>query len=152
MDIADGEAGGSADRIVDQGCAVGDTGHALARGVELKARAVVVRLQDRPRVVADADVHAKGRGDTVGGDIVVGRADATRSEHMGISQTERIDRLDDHLMHIRHNPHLGQPYPHLREPRGEMLGVGVKRSAREDLVADHKHRGGRIGHRLLLWG
>ena len=76
VDVADREAGRLRDRIDDQLGAGGNAGHAHARLVEVGL--AVALGEDRHRARVEVDRHAERLGDGIGGDVVMGRADARR--------------------------------------------------------------------------
>ena len=46
-----------------------------------------MRLKDGAGIVANVDMHAKGFGDAIGGDVIMGRANAAAGEYMAIAVT-----------------------------------------------------------------
>ena len=69
-------------------------------------------------------------------DVVVGRADAAGREHVGVAGPAGVDCLDDRGLVVRHHARLRHADSDLAEPRRDVREIGVRRSTREDLVAD----------------
>ena len=88
--------------------AVGDARHPQARRVQLDLGVGVVLRQDRAGVLAHVDADAEGRRHRVGGDVVVGRADAARGEDVGVARAERVQRRDDLGLLVGDHPGLAQ--------------------------------------------
>ena len=65
---------------------------------------------------------------------------------------ERVDRRDDRVLLVRHDPHLAQRDADAGQVLGDVADVPVLGAPREDLVADHEEGGGdRIAaHAALL--
>jgi hypothetical protein len=145
MHVADGKAGRGGHRVVDQLRAVGDARHALARIVEGQACAVVMRGQQRHRIGAVPDRHAKGRGDRVGGDVVMRGADPAAGEDMRMRGAQPIQRGHDLGVIVGHHAHLAQRRCRGGSVRLPDVHVAVARAARQDLVADDKHGGAGLG-------
>ena len=71
-------------RALDQVGAIGNPGHPQPRLVQF-ARILEALLEARDHVGMMVDADAERLGDAVGGDVVMGRADAARGEDIGIT-------------------------------------------------------------------
>ena len=151
MDIAQREAGGGGDGIVDQARAFGNAGHALACGVELQPRAAVMRLKQGAGIGADIDGHAKGGCNGIGGDVIMGGADPARGEDMVIGGAQRVDGGNNRSRVICHDAAFAQRNAVPRQLARQVEGIAVTGASRQDFVADHQHGCGWIGHRMLLF-
>ncbi len=89
-DVADAKAGSVRNRVRDQRRAVGNPSHAQARGRQLKASAGVVFGKRFFRPWIDADRNTERVGDTVGGNIIMRRADTTGRENIVVAGPERV--------------------------------------------------------------
>ena len=93
-------------------------------------------------------VDAERLGDRVGGDVVVGRADAAGREEIVVARAQRVERGDDLLLDVGHDARLA----HLDADAGQIFGdiadVAVLGAAGEDFVADDENGGGDglVGH------
>ena len=98
--------------------------------------------QDRERARIDVDRDPEGLGDAIGGDVVVGRADAAGGEDVGVAVAQRVERIDDRRLLVADHAHL----PEVDAERGQVLGdiadVLVLGAPGQDLVADHQQGGG----------
>ena len=97
----------------------------------------------------DIDLDPEGHGDGVGGDIVMGRADAAGSKYVSILLAERVHRGGDLGLAIGHDPDLAQRNSDPRQIGGDVGDVLVLGAARQDLLANHEERG-RDGLVVLL--
>ena len=86
--------------------------------------------------------HAEGLGDAVGGDVVMGRADAAGGEHIGVARAQGVERGDDLRLLVGNDAHLLEVDADIGEVLGDVADVLVLGPAGEDLVADHQKRGG----------
>ncbi len=85
--------------------------------------------------------NAERLGDAVGGDVVVGRADAAGGEHVGVAAAQRVQRGDDlgssssgtTRTSLQVDADIGQVF-------GDVADVLVLGAARQDLVADDQDR------------
>ena len=59
---------------------------------------------------------------------------------------QRVQRGNDGRVLVGHHPHLGQHDALLGQLLRQMVHVGIARSAGQDLVSDHQHGGGGVGH------
>ncbi len=91
--LPQGEARRRRDRVVDQRGALRDARHAQPRRVQLEPGRGVMGHQQRARIVAHVDGHVEGRGDAVGGDVVMGRADPAGGEDVIEAARQRARRL-----------------------------------------------------------
>ena len=98
------------------------------------------------RIVAHADLHAERRGDAVGGDVVMGRPDAARGEHMVMAVRKRPHRGADRAGVVADHAHLFQVDAVAGQFTRQMVHVGIAGPARKDLVPDHQHRSGGVWH------
>ncbi len=126
----------------DQLGALGHARHPQPRLVEPAGPVAVIILEDLARIGMDHDRHIERRGDRIDGDVVVGRPDPAGREQIIVAGAERIDRLDDALLVVGDDPHLGQPDALVVEPGRELRDILVLGPARQDLVADHRQGGG----------
>ena len=95
---------------------------------------------------ADGQHQAKGSGNGIGGDVVMGGTDTARGEQMVIGGAQVIDRRHDGVMPVADHPHFGQINAVARQFARQMVHVGIAGAARQDLIADHQHRSGWVGH------
>src|SRR5262245_3078046 len=89
----------------------------------------------------DHDRHAKGLGDGVGGDIVMGRPNAAGGEHIGEARAELVHRRDDLRLEIAYDPHLAQGDANSREIAGDIEDIFVLGAPGHDLFTDDDERG-----------
>ena len=134
MDVADGEAGGDADGVVDQLGSFRRLRHLQPRAVELLWR--IVGAQTPLGLGMEAELDAERLGDAGRGDVVVGRADAAGGEDVVVLRPAGVDRLDDVGLGIRHDAHLAHLDAGLVQRLGEEGEVRVLGAAGQDLVAD----------------
>src|SRR5690606_24335952 len=118
-DVADHKAGRAVDRIDHQLAALGDAGHAAARGVQLFAEARF-HLGDDAGVLVQ--LHPEGGRHAVGGDVVVGGADAAGGEQVVIALAQDIDGRHDLGLDIADHPRLA----YIHAVGGEVAGDGVE--------------------------
>ena len=83
----------------------------------------------------------KRLGDAIGGDVVVGRADAAGGEEIGVAAAQGVDRGDDLLLHVRHDADLAQVDADPGQVLGDVADILVLGAAREDLIADDEKSG-----------
>src|SRR6516165_11271813 len=98
----------------------------------------------------DHDRHAKGLGDGVGSDVIMGRPDAASGKHIGETGPELVHRRDDLRLEIAYDPHLAQGDANLREIAGDMEDIFVPGAPRQDLFAND-HKGGSDGGAVWLF-
>ncbi len=96
-------------------------------------------------------------GDGVGGDVVVGRADAAGGEDIIVARAQRVQRGDDVVLDIGNDADFAGLDPDLQQEMRDVMAVGIAGAAGQDLVADHQHGGGDalvshggLGHRRAL--
>ena len=106
----------------------GNPSHAQARGRQLKASAGVVFGKRFFRPWIDADRNTEGLGDTVGGNIIMRRADATGRENIVVAGPERVYSVDNLAFVIGDHPNFLQPYADARQMLGDRAGVAVFRA------------------------
>ena len=94
------------------------------------------------------ELHSEGCGDGVGGDVVVGRPDATGGDHIVVTAAQVVQRGDDLVHGVGHHPGLGHVHAQHAQELRDVAQVGVLRPPREDLVADDQHCGGDLRGRL----
>ena len=78
----------------------------------------------------------------VGGDVVVGRADAAGGEDVVVAAAQRVHGIDDLGLLVGDDAHLLQLDADGGQMVGDVADVLVLGAAREDLVADHQQRRG----------
>ena len=149
VDIADGETGCNRYRVVDQCRAVRDTRHALTRVVELASRLGVMRGQQVIGVLADADGGFERGGDGLGRDVVMGRANPARGEHVVIGRAQGIDRPDDRIRVIGHHPRLGQGDPVFGQFPRQIVHVRIPCPTGQDFITNNQDGGGGVRHRRI---
>ena len=132
-DVADLEPWRAGDRVAHQAAAHGDPRHAPPRGRQLALPALGHHGQDLGMLVK---LDAEGRGDAVGGDVVMGRADAAGGQHIVVAGAKGVQRVDDLGLDVADHPRLGQVDPVGGEVFGDVVQVGVLGAAGQDLVAD----------------
>jgi len=88
-----------------------------------------VCLKQRAGVIAHVDRRPKSGGYGIGGDVIMGRPDPARGEHMGIGPAQRVQRGDDGGVFIRDDPHLGQGDALVRQLPCQVMHVGVTGAA-----------------------
>ena len=88
------------------------------------------------------DGHAERLGHRVGGDVVVGRADAAGGEDVGVARPQRVQRGDDLGLVVGHDADLGQIDAEFGATVGDRADVAVLGAPGQDLVADHEDGGG----------
>jgi hypothetical protein len=112
---------------------------------------------DRARVMLDG--NAERLGDAIGGDVVMGRADATGGEDIGIARPQRVERGDDLRLFVGDDAHFLEIDADVGEILGDVADVLVLGAAGQNLVADDKQGGGddpnvrfgrAVGHGLQL--
>src|SRR5262249_44991163 len=81
-------------------------------------------------------------GDTVGGNVVVGRTDAAGGEDVVEPGAHLVHGIDDGLLDVGDNPYFHQPDSQLVQFQRQELQVGVLGAAAQDLVADDQQAGG----------
>ena len=118
----------------------GDARHAQARLVEVGLGDALQQHGDGALV--DIDRHAEGLGDRVGGDVVVGRADAAGGEDVGVAGAERVHRRDDLGLDVGHHAHLAEVDADIGQVLGDVADVLVLGAPGQDLVADDEDGGG----------
>ncbi len=84
--------------------------------------------------------HAEGLGDAVGGDVVVGGADAAGGEDIVVAGAQVIDGGDDLLGDVAHHASFAEVDPVRPHELGDGVEVHVLGAARENLVADDQRR------------
>ena len=120
----------------------GNARHAHARLVQLAAGLGMrsFRIATASRMMSIGTPNALATH--VGGDVVMGRADAAGGEDIGVARAQRIDRRDDRLLVVGDHPHFLQVDADGGEIVGDVADILVLGAARQDLVADDEHRRG----------
>ena len=85
----------------------------------------------------------------VGGDVVVGRADAAGGEDVGVARAQRVDRVDDLVLVVGDDAHFLQVDADGGQVVGDVADVLVLGAPGQDLVADDENGG---GDRCLMRG
>jgi hypothetical protein len=91
-------------------------------------------------MVTDAD--AESLGHRVGGDVVMGGADAAGGEDEIMAAAQRVQPLDDLVFVVGNDPDFLEIDAQSHQEAGNGVGIGILGAAGEDFVADHQHRGG----------
>ena len=115
---------------------------AMRRRASLSSIAGARAREDLDHARVDVDRHAERLGDAVGGDVVVGRADAAGREHVGVALAQRVERGDDLGLLVGDDAHFLEIDPERGEILGDEADVLVLGAAGQDFVADHQHGGG----------
>ncbi len=144
--VADAEAGGPGEPVADQRGPVGDAGHPQDAVGHRDAAPADERLDALAGVVADVDAHPERRGHAVGGDVVVGRADAAGGEDVVVGGAQLVDRGHDRGLPVADHPDLAQVDPDAGERGRQHLDVRLPGAAGEDLVTDDEECSGGVGH------
>ena len=126
---------------------IGHARHAHARLVHDAAGLGDRALHDLDRLRMIIQRDAESLGDAIGGDVVMGRADAAGGEHVGVARTQCIERRDDLRLLVGDDAHFLEIDADAGEIFGDVADILVLGTARQDLVADHQDRG---GHRIAL--
>ena len=116
--------------------------HAHARFVHHAAGFGNALLHHRDGFRVRTDCHAERLGDGVGGDVVVGRADAAGGEHVSVARAQRVERRDDVGLLVGDDADFLEIDADIGEVFGDIADVLVLGPAREDFVADDEDRGG----------
>ncbi|MNT40630.1 hypothetical protein D3C72_1769550 [compost metagenome] len=87
--------------------------------------------------------HAESGAHGVGGDVVVGRADAARREDIVAGRAQGVQRPDDLILTVADGARLHQVDPQGRQKAGDGVQVRVPGPAGQDFVADDQDSGGR---------
>ncbi len=87
-------------------------------------------------------LDAERLGDAVGGDVVMGRADAAGGEHVSVARAQRVERRDDLRLLVGDDADFLEIDADIGEVFGDIADVLVLGAARQDLVADDEDRGG----------
>ena len=139
-DVADLKSRRHGSTVLDQAGAIRNARHALARVIELALG--IARFQRGIRLGVIADADAKGLGHRIGGDVVMGGADAARGENEIVPGPKRVQCRHDLGLDIAHHPDFLQVDAQQGKLAGDVIAVAVLGAARENFVTDHQHRGG----------
>ncbi len=71
----------------------------------------------------------------------MGRADAAGGEDVGIAVAQRVDRRDDILLDVGHDPDFPDVDADVGQIFGDVADILVFRPPGEDFVADDQNRG-----------
>ncbi len=93
-------------------------------------------------MIVDAD--AEGFRDRVRRDVVMRRPDAAGGEDIGVARTQRVQGGYDLVFDVAHDARFLEIDAERAKLPGDVVGVGVLRAARENLVADDEHGCGGI--------
>ena len=93
-------------------------------------------------VFAHRERHAERLGDALGGDVVMGGADATGGQDVVEGRSRLIDGVDDDLLDIRNHACFAHAHTAFTEYRGDVVQISVLGATGQDLVADDQHAGG----------
>jgi hypothetical protein len=107
-------------------------------------------VQNGKRARIDVDRHPERLGDTVGGDVIMGRSDTASREDISVAMPERVERIDDRSLLVTDYPHFVEIDTKRGQIFGDIANVLVLGSARQDLVADHQERGYRFGSERVV--
>ena len=129
MHILQGETGGGRNRVFDQLGPVRDAGHAQPCFVQLYAGAFIMGFQQRAGIIAHINRGAESGGNSIGGDVVMRRADPARGEHMVVMFRQILYGSNDRTGIIGHHAHLFQINPVTRQRACQMVRVGVLRAS-----------------------
>ena len=86
--------------------------------------------------------QAESLGNRIGGNVVMGRANAASGEDIVVAGAQRIHRSDDFALDIRHHPDLAHFDTPIVQRLRQMGEIGILGPARQDLVADDREGGG----------
>src|SRR5258708_4641547 len=139
--VADPESGRGRDLVGDKFSALRHAGHAHARRVQLGSHGGVALLQQGNYPLVVLDRNPERRGDGVGRDGVMGRADPARGEHIGITGAQGIERFDNRRLIVGHDPDFPKIDADPRQVLGDVADVLVLGPAGKDLVANHQEAG-----------
>lgn len=148
MHIIERKSRRGADWIVDQMRPVGDAGHAQPRLVKLLSARGIMRLQKRLCIGPHTDRRPQSLRHRIGGDVIMGRANAARCHQMVVMQAQIPHRADNCLAAIANHSHFAQINAMGAKPPGKIMRICLAGAARKDLVSDHDHRGAGIWHGL----
>src|SRR5580692_20481 len=87
------------------------------------------------------DADAERPGDAVGGDVVMGRPDATCGKDVIIAPSQRVQGCDDVGLLVGDDAHLLEVDPDIGEVFRDKADVLVFGSSGQDLVPDHQNAG-----------
>ena len=110
--------------------------------MSLNSPGLIARFQQRQRLGVIVDADAEGLGHRIGGDVVMGRADAAGGEDIGVAGAQGVQRGHDLVLDIGHDARFLQVDAQRAQELGDIVGVGVLGAAGQDLVADDQHGGG----------
>ena len=97
------------------------------------------------------DADAERLGNAVGGDVVMGRADAAGGEDIGVARTQRVQRGDDIGFVVGDDTDFLEVDPDIGQVLGDEADVLVLGPSGQDFVADHQNtRGDDVAHDLSL--
>ena len=97
----------------------------------------------------------EGGGDGIGGDVVVGRANAPGGDHIVIAVPQGVQGRNDLLHDVGDGPRLAEVHPMHAQILGDVAQIGVLGAPRQDLIADDQDsrrdhcRATGIAHHLL---
>ncbi len=138
--VADAKARRARHLVDDQVGALWNARHAQPRLVQILFGDP--REQHGARSRIDIDWNAERLGHAIGGDVVMGRADAAGGEDIGIAVAERVERRDDLLLDIGHDADLAHVDTDIGQIFGDVADVLVLGPSGQDFVADDQDGGG----------
>ena len=97
----------------------------------------VTRFQQGIGFGVIADTHAEGLGHGIGGDVVMGGADAAGGENNVIAGPQRIQPGHDLILHIGNHADFLQVDAQRGQETGDIMGIAVLGAAGQDFVPDH---------------
>mmetsp|Transcript_12526 Transcript_12526/g.38256 ORF Transcript_12526/g.38256 Transcript_12526/m.38256 type:complete len:208 (+) Transcript_12526:273-896(+) len=112
--------------------------HPQPRLVHLVTRRYSPHLRDH--LLVDVELEVERTCDRLVGQVVVRRANAAAGEHVVESVRHPRHRLADLLHHVGDDLHAPQVHPARKQKLCQVVGVGVLRLPREDLIADDQRR------------
>ena len=115
----------------------GNARHAHARGRQLHAAALEVGAHGASARSSTSMPTPNALAMAIGGDVVVGGADAAGREHVVVALAQRVDGIDDLGLLVGDDAHLLQLDADGGQMVGDVADVLVLGAPRQDLVADH---------------
>ena len=139
MDIADDEARRARHGIVYQGRPLRHAGHALAGIGEIEAAFGVMCRQYGECLGVKFDGQAESRRHGIRRDVVMGGAYAAGCKDVGVASAQLGQGFDDGSLVITDKANFHQFDADHSENAGQMMGIAVSCSARQDFIADDNH-------------
>jgi len=101
-------------------------------------------------IIAHIYRGAKGCGHRIGGDIVMGRANAAGGEQMRVPPGQILHRRNDRAGVIGHHAHFEQINAVRCQFPRQVVRVGILGAAGKYFIADHQHGGSGVYHLGVL--